>query len=171
MRNNQARLRAAYEAAVRALSPLPRAAFLLCRLDGLPYHDIGMRLSISPDVVEDCIALALFTITALLHGRLPDRPMPPMIADAEAWLFQEYHAYCARVILAMGPLGTGTCNDAGNWQRAQHALGSPQRWHAPFGNWSVRSLWRQQPRPKAYQPMTFDEWLRNRTGAEDTRHD
>jgi len=168
MRNNQARLRAAYEAAVQALSPLPRAAFLLCRLDDLSYHDIGMRLSISPDGVEDCIALALSTITVLLHGRLPDRPTPPMIAEAEATLFREYRAYCARVILAVAPVAPETSGDSGSGQRARHAIRLPQRWLARFGNWSMQSLWGNRKKPTVPQAMTFDEWLRNRTGADET---
>jgi hypothetical protein len=170
MRNEQVRLRAAYEAAVQALSPLPRAAFLLCRLDNLSYRDIGMRLSISPDVVEDCIALALSTITVLLHGRLPDRPTPTIIAEAEAALFHEYRAYCARVILAMEPLSPETSNDSGSGQRDLHVMRSPQRWLARTGNWSMRSFWENWTTPTVPQAKTFDEWLRNRTGAANGTH-
>jgi len=65
MHNDQARLRAAYEVAMQALSPLPRAAFLLCRVDDLSYREIGQRLSIPPAVVEQCIALTLFSFSQL----------------------------------------------------------------------------------------------------------
>lgn len=59
MSEEEKRLLAAYEAAMQALSPLPRAVFLLHRLDGWAYGQIGARLSIDQKLVTACLARAL----------------------------------------------------------------------------------------------------------------
>ncbi len=171
MHNDPERLRAAYETAMQALSPLPRAVFLLCRLDDLSYTDIGKRLSIAPAVVEECIALTLFSFSVLWRGRSPDRSMPPMIIEAEAALFQEYRADCARVIVATVHALPETSNKAGGRQRDRDIIPFLQRCILRIRNWLMRSRWRNCKPRTLRKAMTFDEWLRNRTDSENRHHD
>ena len=171
MHNDQACLRAAYETAMQALSPLPRAVFLLRRLDDLSYKEIGERLSIAPAVVEECVALTLFCFSVLWRGQAPARSMSPMIIEAEAALFQEYRADCARVIVATVHASPETSNEAGGKQRDRDIIPFPQRCILRIRNWLMRSRWRNWKPRTLHKAMTFDEWLRNRTDSENWHHD
>ena len=171
MHNDQERLRTAYESAVQALSPLPRAAFMLCRVDDLSYREVGQRLSIAPAVVQDCIALTLFSFSVLWRGRAPDRSMPTTIIEAEAALFQEFRIYCARAFMALVPVAPETSNNSACAKHDRGIIQSPHRWTLGIQNYLTHSS-RQKRRPTAIPAAkTFDEWLRNRSGAQDCYHD
>jgi len=169
MHNDEACLRAAYEVAVQALSPLPRAVFLLCRLDDLSYREIGERLSIAPAVVEECIALTLFSFSQLWRGQPPDRSKKPMIIEAEAALFQEYRTYCGQAIMALVPVAPETSNHSACGKHDRGIIQSPHRWTLGIRNYLTHCI-RQKRRPASLpETKTFDEWLRSRSGAEGSR--
>ncbi|CDO35848.1 sigma factor-like helix-turn-helix DNA-binding protein [Novosphingobium sp. KN65.2] len=150
---DRARLLTAYEAAVLALTPLPRAVFLMCRIDGLTYPQIAGRLAIHETVVPCALAHALSTITWCMEGMRPNRRMPSMVIAAETELFRRYQMHCVRTIRALGPLRReprGGSNGYGLHQRVW-------RWLCGWwGRWS-----RRRPRPA---PPSFDEWLRSGMG-------
>lgn len=86
---------AAYEAAVAALTPLPRAVFLMYRVDELPYRQIATRLGLDIPEVEACIAHAICTIARLVDGDAVGDDTPELIATAEARLFERFRASLA----------------------------------------------------------------------------
>jgi len=79
-------LLAAYEAAVDALTPLPRIVFLLHRVDDLSYRAIADLLSLNRAMIETCMAHALKTIACHVDGRSGPQTVPEPILRAEAAL-------------------------------------------------------------------------------------
>lgn len=55
------------DALLQALAPKARAAFLLCRLEGLTYREIATRLEVSVSSVEKYIASALIACCRVMH--------------------------------------------------------------------------------------------------------
>lgn len=79
-------LLAAYEAAVDALTPLPRTVFLLHRVDDLSYRAIAERLSLDRAMIETCMVHALKTIAHHVDGRSGPQTVPEPILRAETAL-------------------------------------------------------------------------------------
>lgn len=149
VRADRARLLAAYEAAVLALTPLPRAVFLMCRIDGLTYPQIAGRLAIHEAVVPCALAHALSTIMWCMEGMRPNRRMPFMVIAAETELFRRYQIHCVRAIRTLGPLRREPCDGS-------HGHGLHQRVWCWLCGWWRR--WFRLRRPPAHP--SFDEWLR-----------
>jgi DNA-directed RNA polymerase specialized sigma24 family protein len=63
-------LREQIRAALDALPMAPRAAYLLCSLDGLDHEAVAFRLGLSVAQVEAALAAALVAIDRLLNGGL-----------------------------------------------------------------------------------------------------
>jgi DNA-directed RNA polymerase specialized sigma24 family protein len=83
-------LLAAYEAAVDALTPLPRIVFLLHRVDDLSYRAIADLLSLDRAMIETCMAHALKTIACHVDGRSGPQTVPEPILRAEAALLRRH---------------------------------------------------------------------------------
>lgn len=155
MYKDGARPLSAYDLGVQALGPLPRAVFLLHRLDDLPYGQIAARLSIEVPVVEACIASALVTIAQVLAGEQPSGPQPPVIAGAEAILFREYTACRARRAIC----ATLHVVQSGAPQTPPNTV---KRWPGLAGRWLRLTAPPFQYRRNVSHHETFDEWLRHR---------
>jgi len=152
----QIRLMMAYDAAMRALSPLPRAVFLLHRLDGLPFREIGASLSITASMVEACLVQALAYIALMMEGQEPSGLDPPLIADAEAVLRGQYLGYRARRAWH----AARSLPEPGNRQIRSDPT---KRWHIVLRQClRLPGSWRK--RAAAAPAMTFDDWLRQREG-------
>lgn len=156
MSEEEKRLLAGYEAAVQALSPLPRAVFLLHRLDGWAYDQIGARLSITEKLVTACLARALAGLAGSMDGDRPIGPEPPSIIAAEASLLKEHMAYRARRAL-LRALNLPRLPDE------QRHLRPTILWVATLSRW-FRSSAMTKNRYAVPPARTFDEWLRQREG-------
>jgi hypothetical protein len=156
MNRQQIHLMVAYDAAMKALSPLPRAVFLLHRLDDLPYREIGARLSITASVVEASFVRALAYIALMMEGQRPSGLEPPLIADAEAILHKQYLGYRARRAwhLALNLPEPGKRQD-----RSEPA----QRWPLVVRR-CLTFAGASKKQPSVPPAMSFDEWLRKREG-------
>lgn len=156
MSEEEKRLLAAYEAAMQALSPLPRAVFLLHRLDGWAYDQIGARLSIDQKLVAACLARALTGLAGSMAGDRPFGPEPPSIIAAEASLLKEHMAYRARRALLRAL-------NLPRLPEARRRLWPPSHWVAALQRW-LRSSTMTENRYAVPPARTFDEWLRQREG-------
>ena len=157
MSKDEARVRALYLAAVQALSPLPRAVFLLHRIDDLPYGEISNRLSIDVPVVIACFARALVNIARSLEPSQPFGPEPAIVAEAEAILMKEYLRCRAgwalhRTLHPPKPVESEVLSER------------PGRWFSVLGRWLGHQ--RKGPEKRVAPPpfRSFDEWLRERQG-------
>ena len=157
MCDDKAHLRGAYCAAVQSLSPLVRAVFLLHRIDGLPYEQIGDRLSIEKPVVMACFARALVNIARSLEPSQPFGPEPAIVAEAEAILLKEYlrrrAGWALHRTLHPPQMEEGEVES--------EMLG---HWFGSLRQWLAHKL--KGPEGRYAQPpfRSFDEWLRERQG-------
>ncbi|MEO6214583.1 MAG: sigma factor-like helix-turn-helix DNA-binding protein [Sphingomonas sp.] len=101
----------ALETAIEALPPLTRVVFLLHRVDDLCYDAIARRLSIGIPAVESGLADALYRLCCTLDGDTGERPMPEVLADANALLSRRYRRYCEDGLRALGATGAVPWND------------------------------------------------------------
>lgn len=155
MSKKEERHRAAYVAAVQALSPLTRAVFLLHRIDDLPYREIVERLSIDEPVVIACFARALISIARSIECGQPTGPEPPLIVDAEAFLRTEHSAdRIRRPLLRLLPPPKQEATEVNH--RAH--------WPASLAQWFGFACSPTEERHTKSLTTDFDEWLRKRQG-------
>lgn len=97
MTDDEMRLLAIYEIAVSALTPLPRAAYLMWRVDDLPHREIAARLTMGLTLAQTCMAHALGVIADLIDDLAPP-PTPARVMEAEAALLNLFRVHCRNTI-------------------------------------------------------------------------
>lgn len=97
MTDDEMRLLAIYEMAVSALTPLPRAAYLMWRVDDLPHREIAATLAMGLPLAQSCMAHALGVIADLIDDLAPP-PTPACVIEAEAALLELYRVHCRNTI-------------------------------------------------------------------------
>ena len=147
--STEARALAAYETAVSALTPLPRAAYLMCLVDDLSYGEIAARLVIDAELMEECMAHAIAVIACLIDGQIPELETPAPIVEAEAALLRRYRSYYAVVIDELDFRGQ---EPSGSVPAAADRKGIRSR--------TARIGSRPRTRPVVRSAKSFYEWLR-----------
>lgn len=82
--------RAAWWAGVAALSPLPRAVFLMSGFDERSAADIAAALDVSDEAVRAALTHAICVVAEAVRCQVPDYEPSAIVRDAEAALLRRH---------------------------------------------------------------------------------
>lgn len=81
---------AAWWAGVAALSPLPRAVFLMSGFDEKPTAEIAAWLDVDGDTVRAALIHAICVVAEAVRNQVPAYVPPAIVREAEAALLRRY---------------------------------------------------------------------------------